>query len=325
MKTCLYLISASIAMSAASANAQGAVYDAAVEAAVNNATSAINTGSNDIIAKLTELLDQAKTQNQNLEKQLARTGDPANLYANSLTLLKEDVKNNAALLKSNDERATMLTEADGTAVFGRATYGITAAVNETVTLKDGTVVNRDAEKYQIDGKMLTDVDEYRRIRGAALDQKKALAAELQKTMADLEGAQDFGSIQKYGTLIQVLQGQIASADRAAEQALNDMEVLDREIKIQSSAARKASAEKAQLERDNNAEGRSNSSLTDRQNQINDTKQTALQKAADYMTKHSGTGYTNTNTAKGPNLQWKKSTDQTPEVPEETPEESPTPP
>ncbi|MES2593948.1 MAG: hypothetical protein V4662_01360 [Verrucomicrobiota bacterium] len=296
MKTCLLLISASIAMSAVSANAQAAaVYDAAVEAAVNNGT-----------AKLTELLAEAKKQNENLEKQLQRAGDPADLYKGSLTILKDDVKTNADLFKTNDERATMLTEADGTAVFGRATYGITSAVNETVTLKDGTVVDRDPTKYEIDGKMMTDVDEYRRIREAAVQQKKKLAQELENTMNDLEGTQDFGSIQKYGLLIQFLQGQIASTDRAAEQALNDMEVLDREVKIQSSASRKANAEKAQLEREHNAEGRSKSTFADRETLMDQTKETALEKVNEYMTSRKGKNY-GTPTNKGPNIQWKKGT------------------
>ncbi len=309
MKTCLLLISASIAMSAVSANAQAAaVYDAAVEASVNNGT-----------AKLTELLAEAKKQNENLEKQLERAGDPAQFYSESLSMVKQDVLNSATLLKTNDERTTMLTEADGTAIFGRATYGIVSPVNETVTLKDGTVVNRDASKYEIDGKMATDVDEYRRIREDALQQKKKLITELDKTMVEFEKAQTFGAIQKYGTLMQVLQGQINIADRAADLALHDMEVLDREIKIQSSAARKANAEKAQLEREHNADGRSKSTFADRETQIDETMQTALDKAAAYMTSRKGKNY-GTPTAKGPNIQWKKSTDTPPagEPAEETP-------
>ncbi|WP_146849704.1 hypothetical protein [Brevifollis gellanilyticus] len=305
MKTCLLLISASIAMSAVSANAQAQlVYDPSVEAAVNTST-----------AKLTELLAEAKKQNTNLEEQLKRAGDPASLYNGSMEALKRDLLNTDATIKTNDERATMLTAADGTAVFGRATYGITAAVNEDVTLKDGTVVQRDVAKYEIEGKMLADVDEYRRIRDQALAKKKTLTTELQTTIGQLEAATDFGSIQKYGTLIQLLQGQIASTDRAAEQALHDMEVLDREIKIQSSAARKANAEKAQLERDHNAEGRSKSTMADRETQMDATKETALEKVNEYMTSRKGKNY-GTPTNKGPNIQWRKGTDTPPA--EETP-------
>lgn len=319
MKTCLIAISASITLSLVSVQAQDPVYDAAVMNAVNSATSAINTGNSDILAKLTEILSEARTQNETLQKQLDRAGDPTDLYQNALTLLKNDVAANAALLKTNAEREAMLSAANGSTVFGRSTYGITSPVNETVTLKDGTEATRDASKYEIDGKMLADVDEYRRIREEALQRKKTLSTELQQTMSDLEAAQSFAAIQKYSSLIQVLQGQIAGTDRAAEQALHDMEVLDREIKIQSSASRKASAEKAQMERDHNAEGRSTSTLADRQEEINTNKQSALQKAADYMTQRDGVGYVGGNKAKGPNLQWKKGSDTTETPPEGTEE------
>ena len=320
MKTCFFAISASITLSLASIQAQDPVYDAAVMNAVNSATNAITTGNSDVLAKLTEILNEAKTQNETLQKQLDRAGDPTNLYQNALTLLKNDVAANAALLKTNAEREAMLSAANGSTVFGRSTYGITSPVDETVMLKDGTDATRDPAKYEIEGKMFADVDEYRRIREEALQRKKTLSAELQQTMSDLEAAQSFAAIQKYGSLILVLQGQIASTDSAAEQALHDMEVLDREIKIQSSASRKANAEKAQLERDHNAEGRSTSTLADRQEEINTNKASALQKAADYMTKHEGTGYVGGNKAKGPNLQWKKkgsdATDPPPEGTEE---------
>lgn len=318
MKTCFIALSAGIALGLASIQAQDPVYDAAVMNAVNSATSAINTGNSDVLAKLTEILNEAKTQNDNLQKQLDRAGDPTNLYQNALTLLKNDVAANAALLKTNAEREAMLSSANGSTVFGRSTYGITSPVNETVTLKDGTTADRDPAKYEIEGKLFADVDEYRRIREEALQRKKTLSTELQQTMADLEAAQSFAAIQKYSSLIQVLQGQIIGADSAAEQALHDMEVLDREIKIQSSASRKASAEKAQMERDHDDEERSTSTLADQQDEINTNKESALQKAADYMTKHKGTGYVGGNKAKGPNLQWKKggSTDAPPEGTEE---------
>ncbi len=301
MKACLLIIGASIFASTVSARAQAAaVYDAAVDATIQKSSA-------DILAKLSEILTQAEDQNKKLKDQLDRAGDPTNLYQGSMSALKNDVLAGSELLKTKDERTAMLTNATGESVFGRATYGITPAVNENVTLKDGTVVARDAEKYEIEGKMLADVDEYRRIREEALTRKKTLSNELQTAMNELEGAQSFSAIQKYSTIIQVLQGQIASTDRAAEQALHDMEVLDREIKIQSSAARKANAEKSQLERDHNEDSRASSTLADRQTQIDAAKQSALDKANKFMQDRKGKGYLDSNTSGSPNLQWRKGT------------------
>ncbi|MCA1963299.1 MAG: hypothetical protein LDL31_05080 [Prosthecobacter sp.] len=294
-------IAAILCLAAAAAWGQGAslVFD-----------ESLNLKTEEVIAKLNAILQQAEQQNAKLQQQIDRAGDPSGLYAGAMQVVKQSAMQQAALLKTQAERAQMFNDADGKIIFGRETYGIATPVQETVTLEDGTTRTRDADKYKIEGKMLADIDEYRRVREEALALKKSLTTEMTQAMQDLEGATDLASIQKYSTLIQVLQGQIAGADRTAQQAFTDMEVLEREMKLQASASRKAAAELAQMENDAESEVPGSSSKASRRDAVKDARDAAMAKAREYLENGTNPGRAK-NSTKGPSVQWRKPSQETP--------------
>lgn len=252
MKTSVLLLAAVILTPVSSTWAQGA--SAVIVESAPTIESAISTTN----ASLDKLLTEAKRQNDQLESQLKRMGDPATANAAALQMIKDDLAKNAAELKTNSERTEMLKAVTGNEAFGRETYGLTAAVNAKATLKDGTEVDRDPAKYKMESAMLTDIDEAKRVREKALQSRKDLTDGLATALDELKDAKDMASIQKQSTLIQVLQGQIAAADRAASQALDDITTLEKELTLQSKVAMKAKYEEATMESKHNMELRKKS-------------------------------------------------------------------
>ena len=252
MKTSVLLLAAVILTPVSSTWAQGA--SAVIVESAPTIESAISTTN----ASLDKLLTEAKRQNDQLESQLKRMGDPATANAAALQMIKDDLTKNAAELKTNSERTEMLKAVTGSEAFGRETYGLTAAVNAKATLKDGTEVDRDPAKYKMESAMLTDIDEAKRVRDKALQSRKDLTDGLVTALDELKDAKDMASIQKQSTLIQVLQGQIAAADRAASQALDDITTLEKELTLQSKVAMKAKYEEATMESKHNMELRKKS-------------------------------------------------------------------
>ncbi|MEQ1751227.1 MAG: hypothetical protein ABL974_17500 [Prosthecobacter sp.] len=276
MKAISQLITATCLMLSGSAWAQAAsvvIVESAptIEAGINNTNSALNN-----------LLNEAKLQNDRLQQQLDRMGDPSKVNAAALDMIKNDLANNAANLKTGAERTDMLKAVKGSDAFGRETYGLMPKVEAQATLKDGTVKDRDPEKYKMESALLTDIDEARRVRDKSVQTRKELTEGLTVALDELKAAKDMASITKQSTLIQVLQGQIAAADRAASQALDDITTLEKEIALQSKVAMKAKYEEATMESKHNMELR---------------KKSASDSKSKSATSTTGSGY------KLPSVQW----------------------
>lgn len=244
----------------------------------------LNQKTQQLLGQIDRLLTEAQKQNDQLKQQLDRMGDPTAVNSAALDAIQTDLAKTAAGLKTNQERTDMLKGVDGTEAFGRETYGLTAKVEKKATLKDGTTVDRDPERYKMEAALLADIDEARRVRDECLDTRKKLTDGLADALTELKAAKDMASIQKQSTLIQVLQGQIAAADRAAQQALDDITTLEKEITLQSKVAMKAKYEQNSLQSKFNIEQR---------------KKDAAENKAKAAASTSGSGY------KAPKFNWER--------------------
>lgn len=241
MKTHLLLASGILSLSA-TALAQETIVTSAptIEAA-------INTSSADLSAKLNQLLEQAQQQNEKLQTSLDRMGDPASANLASVQMIKNDIIESANVLKTQDEQRAQMTALTGAEVFDDDAFGLMEAIGATVTRKDGTVVDRDAEKYRLESAMMEQVKEFKEVRKKALDRKKTLTDELANVMQDLEAAQDLATIHKLNGMITLLRGQIDECNQTILIAQADADMMQKELVGQAQIVQKGKQEANVLE------------------------------------------------------------------------------
>lgn len=210
-----------------------------IEAAINNSASNLN-------ATLTQLLNEAERQNEKLQMSLDRMGDPSAVNLPSLTIIENDIEQSKAALKTREEQRNMMTNLTGAEVFDKDALGLMEAIGSTITKEDGTVVDRDPEKYRMDAGVLAQVEEYNQVREKALERKKVLLDEIKAVTQDIEDASDLATIQKYQSMLTLLYAEVEECNQAIHIAQGDVQMTEREIVGQARIMTKAKAEEHEL-------------------------------------------------------------------------------
>jgi exonuclease VII large subunit len=214
----------------------------------------ISSTSSDLNAKLTQLLDQATQQNTKLQTSLDRMGDPAAINLPSIQLIKDDILQSTTTLKTRDEQRTAMSGLTGAEVFDDDAFGAMTPIGATVTLKDGTVVDRDPEKYRMDAVLNAQVKEFQDVRQKALDRKAALNTEIGEVLQDLEAAQDMSSTLKLQAMLTALYAQMDECNQTILIAKADAEMAEKELLGQARVMSKAKSEESQLKRPRTTSG-----------------------------------------------------------------------
>jgi hypothetical protein len=188
----------------------------------------LESGLNTLDARLTQLLDEAKQQTDKLQKTLDKMGDPSSVNLASLQLIKDDILSSANALKTQQEKRQAIGALTGSEVFDEDANGLLTAIGPTFTRKDGTVVDRDPEKYKLEAGLMMEIKEYKEIREKAVEQQKILGDELANVMQDLQDAQDFATIQKLNSMIAALNGQIEDWNQKVMTARADVDMAEKE-------------------------------------------------------------------------------------------------
>lgn len=240
MKTHSLIAAAMMLAAAAQAQSGGVVVTSAptLESGQSQMTSKLT----DLSATLTQLLDEAKLQNEKLQTSLDRLGDPNSMNADSIAIIKQDVQKSATSLKSQEDQLAMMKSIDGSEVFNDTAFGVMTAIGDKITRKDGTEVDRDPEKYKMEAAMLAHVKEYRRVRGEAIARKEALTKELENVIDDMSSAEDMATLQKLQLMITALRGQIQECNDTIMIAQADAEMTAKELEGQARVLTKGKQE-----------------------------------------------------------------------------------
>lgn len=216
----IFLAATLLGLAPGAARAQGAsmVYD---EAVFNS--------TNQIKAILERQLAEAEKQTQKLQDQLSRMGDPRSVNLDSIAMIREDVQKTATALKTESEQRTVMSTLTGAEVFDDDAFGLMQPIGATVTKTDGTVVDRDPEKYKLEAAMKVGVKEYQEVREKALERKQLLSEELSRVIEQLGSAQDFATVQKLQTMVTVLRGQMEECNHEIQIARADADMLEKDL------------------------------------------------------------------------------------------------
>ena len=222
---------------------QGAVITSAptIEAVIQSSTSDLN-------AKLTQLLDEAKAQNEKLKTNLDRMGDPSVVNLASIAIIKNDIEESAVVLKTRDEQRAAMSALTGSEVFDDDAFGTMTPIGATVTLDDGSVADRDPEKYRLEAAMTAQVKEFQDVRQKALDRKALLNQEVAAVLEDLEAAQDLATTLKLDSMLRALYAQMDECNQTILIAKADAEMAEKQLVGQARVMAKAKSEESQLNR-----------------------------------------------------------------------------
>lgn len=224
-----------------------------IEAAIGNSTSTLD-------ATLTRLIEQAEQQNQKLQTSLDRMGDPSAVNLPSVEIIKNDIVQAAAALKTREEQRAAMAGLTGAEVFTTDAQGLMAPIGDSFEKKDGTTAQRDPEKYRLEAGLQSQVTEYNEVRQKALERKKALMDEIQEVTLDIQSATDVATIQKNEAMLTLLYGQVEECNQAIQIARSDTEMFEREIVSQARVQSKAKTEEAEANSPRAAAGGTGSTI-----------------------------------------------------------------
>lgn len=193
----------------------------------------IDTALSGLDAKISQLLETANRQLETADKQLKALGDPdappsaalqSALDSGASSLGKPTVE-----LEDNNARAQAFKALTGAEVFDDDAFGTLKAIGDTVTRKDGTVVQRDAEKYKLDAAVMKQITDYNTARDAALKRKKELQEAIQLLTEQMNETKDLVSISKLSTMITALNGQVQDCNQIILVSQADAEMMEKEM------------------------------------------------------------------------------------------------
>ncbi|MHB1082123.1 MAG: hypothetical protein ACYC67_22220 [Prosthecobacter sp.] len=218
-----------------------------------------NTNTQSIMSMLQKQLDEAQKQSQSLTDQLTRMGDPATVSLPLLDLIKQDIAKSAQAAANGVAREDRIRATTGAEAFGNNAYGLVAAVNPTVTFKDGETANRDPSLYKLQGALSGDLEALAQ-KSREADERITQLEEQRPVLFDqLNSASDLATILKLQTAISTTDALIASAKSDVTKSKLDYDVLMEKLKLQAQVEAKAKAEERNLERKHTAETAKNSS------------------------------------------------------------------
>ena len=212
-----------------------------------------NTNTQSIMSMLQQQLDEAQKQSQSLTDQLTRMGDPATVSLPLLDIIKQDIAKSAQAAANGVAREDRIRATTGAEAFGDNAYGLVAAVNPTVTFKDGETADRDPSKYKVHGALSGDLEALAQKSREADERITQLEEQRPALFDQLNSASDLATILKLQTAISTTDALIASAKADVTKSKLDYDVLNEKLKLQSQVESKAKAEERDLERKHTAE------------------------------------------------------------------------
>ncbi len=218
-----------------------------------------NTNTQSIMSMLQQQLDEAQKQSQSLNDQLTRMGDPATVSLPLLDLIKQDIAKSAQAAANGVAREDRIRATTGAEAFGDNAYGLVAAVNPTVTFKDGETADRDPSLYKLQGALSGDLEALAQKSREADERISQLEEQRPALFDQLNTASDLATILKLQTAISTTDSLIASAKADVTKSKLDYDVLMEKLKLQAQVEAKAKAEERNLERKHNGEKAKSSS------------------------------------------------------------------
>lgn len=218
-----------------------------------------NTNTQSIMSMLQQQLDEAQKQSQSLTDQLTRMGDPATVSLPLLDLIKQDIAKSAQAAANGVAREDRIRATTGSEAFGDNAYGLVAAVNPTVTFKDGETADRDPSLYKLHGALSGDLEALAQKSREADERITQLEEQRPALFDQLNSASDLATILKLQTAISTTDALIASAKADVTKSKLDYDVLKEKLELQAKVESKAKGEERDLERKHTAEKAKNSS------------------------------------------------------------------
>mgnify|MGYP000420289925 FL=1 len=212
-----------------------------------------NTNTQSIMSMLQQQLDEAQKQSQSLTDQLTRMGDPATVSLPLLDIIKQDIAKSAQAAANGVAREDRIRATTGAEAFGDNAYGLVAAVNPTVTFKDGETADRDSSLYKLHGALSGDLEALAQKSREADERITQLEEQRPALFDQLNSASDLATILKLQTAISTTDALIASAKADVTKSKLDYDVLNEKLKLQAQVEAKAKAEERNLERKHTAE------------------------------------------------------------------------
>ncbi len=204
----------------------------------------VETGLSGLDAKISQLLETANKQLENAKQSLgdANAIVPPELQSSmdsaAASLGKPIVK-----LETNAERATAFEALTGSEVFDDNAFGTMTAIGDTITRRDGTVVQRDAEKYRMEAAVMKQITDYNTARDAALKRKGELQEAIQLLTEQMNETKDLITISKLSTMITALNGQVQDCNQIILVSQADAEMMEKEMLATSRIITKGEREK----------------------------------------------------------------------------------
>lgn len=213
----------------------------------------VNTNTQNIMSLLQQQLDQAKEQAKTLNDQLTRMGDPSKVTLPALELIKEDIALSAQAAANGAARVERIRATTGEEAFGDNAYGLVAAVNPTVTFKDGETGQRDPSLYKLQGAVMGDLTALSEKSTEADERITKLEEQRPALLDQLSAATDVATAIKLQAALNTIDAQIASARADLAKSKQDNEVLQEKLRLQAQIDSRAKAEARSMERKHNAD------------------------------------------------------------------------
>jgi len=207
-----------------------------------------NANTQSIMSMLQQQLDEAQKQSQSLNDQLTRMGDPSTVSLPALDLIKQDIAKSAQAAANGVAREDRIRATTGAEAFGDNAYGLVAAVNPTVTFKDGETADRDPSLYKLQGALSGDLEALAQKSREADERITQLEEQRPALLDQLSSATDLATVLKLQTALSTIDAQIASAKADVTKSKLDYDVLMEKLKLQEQVTSKAKAEERDLDR-----------------------------------------------------------------------------
>ncbi len=240
------------------------VYDAQLELHVIPKLGEIKTNLDGILEKATQQLELAQEDNQSMEdikkgvqdtverldSLLERIGNPADVSMDDISRNKfgdvQDAVSNAledGIVKDRPDADT-----GDTSIFSETGGGIIKEIKGTYEYQkdsggDKVTEDRDPAKYVGETEQIKAVNEYYRVRDAAVARREALLEVLADVLENMnDDSDDFAHVAKQTALVEVIQGQLQVCSNDINNAYNDVAVKGLQVYTLNSVKSKGDAE-----------------------------------------------------------------------------------
>ena len=204
----------------------------------------LETGLSSLENRINQLLETANKQLENAKSSLGDPDAPPSAEMQSaMDSAAQSLGKPVVELDTNAKRTEDFTNLTGETAFGANAFGTLNAIGETVTRRDGTVVNRDPARYRMDAAQLKQINDYNTARDNALARKKELQEAIQLLTEQMNETKDLVSISKLSTMINALNGQVQDCNQIILISEADSQMLDKEMLATSRVVTKGERER----------------------------------------------------------------------------------